>query len=130
MAERVVGASKHGFNLANHGLNGAKRLVSAAKKGLDVANRFLQGLAHAYQYAMKGLSWISKVGLGGLIHVKNISFDAQLSAARGGNFKAGFDVVFFRKYRKRFSININIRSISSIIQPVVKRMGSGFSSLF
>ena len=130
VAEKVVRGFKHTLTLANVALQLVMGIVRIARRSLDVAKLFLRAAAHAYRFAVKAANWIIKVGLTGLIHIREISFDAQLDVASGGHFRARIDVMFFRKFRVDLRININLRSIWSIVKQLVKRMGRGFSKLF
>ena len=123
-AQFLVRKSKGILNAANVVLRGAKRIVGVSKHSLDIANGFLEGVKKTYQAGTKALSAIVKYGLGGIFDIRELKFDVALRVASTGHFRASVLVSIFRKL-KRFSLNINLRSINSFVKEIGQRIIHG-----
>ena len=123
-ARYLVGKSKGILHVANAVLRGAQHVVKISKWSLDIVNAVLEGVKKAYQAGTKALSAVAKFGLGGVFHIRRVSFDVALSTAATGHFRASIVVSIFRKL-KRFSLNINLRDILSFVRKIEEHVIKG-----
>ena len=93
---------------------------------LDVAKFGLTAVQKTYGFGIELAKLTSSFLFGGLLDIKKAKFDIRLSVAKGGHFRISMTAVFLRKYRRTFSLNINIRSLSSIVKSLVAKIKSFF----
>lgn len=101
-----------------------------AEEGVNVAQRVLDGIEAAYAAGLKAAEFIAKLGLNGLISIREISFDASLDAASGGAFSGSVRAVFVGAAEVTISFNINLYDITSMVKQLVDHIGDGLSNLF
>ena len=128
-AQKVVDASKHTLDAAEAALEVPKAAVAAAKHSLDVANLALEAAKQTYKVGLDAASAIAGFALGGLINIREITFDVTLSAANGGSFSCSVKATITGK-SVDVSLTINVYNIVSIARQLAKHAVSGISSFF
>ena len=123
-ARFLVGKSRHVLHVANAALRGAMHIVRISRHSLNIVVHILEGVKRAYQAGTKALSAIARFGLGGVFDIRELMFDVALSSAATGHFKASVLVSIFRHMR-RFTLNINLRSILSFVKAIGERVIGG-----
>ena len=102
----------------------------AAEQGVVVAQGVLDGIEATYAAGLKAADFIARLGLNGLISIREISFDVSLDVAAGGAFSGSVRAVFAGAAEVTISFNINLYDITSMVTQLVNRIGDGLSSLF
>ena len=97
---------------------------------MGVAQKALDGIEKIYAAGLKAADFIARLGLNGLISIRQISFDISLDAAAGGSFSGSIRAVFVGSAEVTVSLNINLYDIISMVKQLVDRIGDGLSSLF
>ena len=116
VAQRVVQGARRTLDVANAALEVARRVVNGAKHILNVANAVLEGVKRAYRAGIQALSAIVRVGLGGLIDIREIYFSVSLNAANGGSFHCQVKVSFLGRYPVTLGLHINIGNLWSMVK--------------
>ena len=101
-----------------------------AEQGVAAAELAVDGVEAAFAAGLKAAEFIAKLGLNGLISIREISFDVHLSAAAGGSFSGSVTAVFGGAAEVTISFNINLYDITSMVKQLVDQIGDGLSSLF
>ena len=104
--------------------------LRAAEEGVDFAQKAVDGVEAAYAAGLEAAEFIAKLGLNGLISIREISFDVSLGAAAGGSFSGSVTAVFGGAAEVTISFNINLYDITSMVKQLVDQIGDGLSSLF
>ena len=94
------------------------------------AQAALDGVEAAYAAGLKAAEFVAKLGLNGLISIREISFDVSLDVASGGSFSGSVRAVFGGAAEVTISFNINVYDITSMVKQLVNEIGDGLSSLF
>ena len=129
-AEKVVDSSRVTLDAAKAALTLPKGALAAAEQGVNVAQTALDGIKAAYAAGLKAAEFIARLGLNGLISIREISFDVSLDVAAGGAFSGSVRAVFAGAAEVTISFNINLYDITSMVTQLVNRIGDGLSSLF
>ena len=130
IAEETVNAAQGSLKVAEGVLEAAKAVVSTAKYSLDAANGILEAAQVTYQVGTDVAGRIASFGLNGLVNIREISFDVDLSAASGGSFSGSVRAVFLGQAEVTVSLSVNLRDIVSMAKQLAERIGDGFASLF
>ncbi len=118
------------MDIANAALTAAQGTVTVAQSSLDLANLALSAVEQTYRIGTMAANEIAKVGLNGLISIREITFDVSLSAANGGTFSGSVRASFVGQAEVSASATINLRDIAAIAKDLADNIGSGLSSLF
>ena len=129
-AEELVDASRVTLEAAKAALYIPEGALITAEQGVNVAQAALDGIEAAYAAGLKAAEFIAKLGLNGLISIREISFDISLDAAAGGAFSGSVRAVFAGAAEVTISFNINLYDITSMVTQLVDHIGDGLSSLF
>ena len=129
-AEEIVDASRHTLEVAKAGLYIPEAGLLAAEQAVNAAQGVLDGIEAAYAAGLKAAEFIAKLGINGLISIREISFDVSLDAAAGGSFSGSVRAVFVGAAEVTISFNINLYDITSMVKQLVDEIGDGLSSLF
>lgn len=129
-AEGVVDASRHSLEVAKAALTTPQLALTAAEGTVTAAQHTLDGIKIAFAAGLKAAEFIAKLGLNGLISIREISFDVSLDAAAGGAFSGSVRAVFAGNAEVTVSLNINLYDITSMVKQLVKHIGDGLSDLF
>jgi hypothetical protein len=97
---------------------------------VNVAQTAVDGIEAAYAAGLEAAEFIARLGLNGLISIREISFDVGLGAASGGSFSGSVTAVFGGAAEVTISFNINLYDITSMVTQLVDHIGNGLSSLF
>lgn len=97
---------------------------------MGVAQKGLDGIEAAYAAGLKAADFIARIGLNGLISIRQISFDVSLDAAAGGSFSGSIKAVFAGSAEVTVSLKINLYDIISMVKQLVDHIGDGLSDLF
>ena len=129
-AEEVVDASRHTLEVAKAGIAIPQATLLAAEAAVSVAQKALDGIEAAYAAGLKAADFIARLGLNGLISIRQISFDINLDAAAGGSFSGSITAVFAGSAEVTVSLHINLYDIISMVKQLVDHIGDGLSDLF
>ena len=129
-AEEIVDASRHTLELAKAGIAIPQATLIAAEATVGVAQKGLDGIEAAYAAGLKAADFIARIGLNGLISIRQISFDVSLDAAAGGSFSGSIKAVFAGSAEVTVSLKINLYDIISMVKQLVDHIGDGLSDLF
>ena len=127
VAEGLVRGAKYSLNAANKILDGAKAVVRTAKRSLDIVNAFLEGVKRAYRAGTQAISAIARYSIGGVFNIREASFDVALHEASRGHFRISVTCDIFRRV-KRFSLNINFRSLGSFVKSIGENIIHGLKN--
>ena len=130
LAEEVVDGSRFTLEVAKAGLEIPQLVLAAARETVTVAELAVDGVEAAFKAGLQAAEFIVRVGLNGLISIREISFDVSLSAAAGGAFSGSITAVFLGSAEVTISFNINLHDILSMVTQLVDQIGDGLSSLF
>ena len=123
-------ASRFTLEIAKAGLEIPQLALLAARETVTVAELAVDGIEAAYAAGLQAAEFIARVGLNGLISIREISFDVSLSAAAGGAFSGSVTAVFLGSAEVTISFNIDLYDIISMVTQLVDHIGDGLSSLF
>lgn len=129
-ARRVVDESRRSLDAANAALNGARGVVNTAQVGLRAANLALEAAQRTYQVGSRAAAEIARVGVNGLISIREIQFDAELSVAAGGSFSGKVTASFLGTADVTVSLNINMNDVAAMARQLANQIGDGLSGLF
>lgn len=129
-ARAVVNTAKHTLDAANAALIPLQEAVKAAQVAVTGAEQALKGVEAAVAVGLKASNIIAKVGLNGLISIRQIRFHASLAVASGGSFSGSVRARFAGAAEITVRLRINLRNVKSMAKQLVRRIGSGFSRLF
>ena len=129
-AEELVDSSRVTLEAAKAALAIPEAALIAAEEGVDVAQAAVDGVKAAYAAGLKAAEFIAKLGINGLISIREISFDVSLDAASGGSFSGSVRAVFAGAAEVTISFDINLYDITSMVKQLVDHIGDGLSSLF
>ena len=125
VAQRVVQGAKRSLDAANLVLEGAKHVVNGAKHTLNVANAVLEGVKRAYRAGIQAISAIVRVGLGGLVQVREIYFSTSLRDANQGRFHCRVRVSFLGRHPVTLGMHIDIRNPWGMAKQLASRIIPG-----
>ena len=83
-----------------------------------------------YAAGLEAANLISRLGVNGLINIRQISFDVELATAAGGSFSGSATAVFAGAAETTVSLNVNLFDILSMARQLANHIGNGLSSLF
>ena len=129
-AEEIVDASRYTLEVAKAGLYIPEAGLLAAEGAVIVAENAVDGIEAAYAAGLKAAEFIAKLGLNGLISIREITFDTRLDAASGGSFSGSIRAVFVGAAEVNVSLSINLYDITAMVKELVEYIGDGLSSLF
>ena len=129
-AEEIVDSSRVTLEAAKAALALPEAALRAAEEGVNLAQTAVDGVEAAYAAGLEAAEFVAKLGLNGLISIREISFDVSLGAASGGSFSGSVTAVFGGAAEVTISFNINIYDITSMVKQLVDQIGDGLSSLF
>ena len=129
-AKVIVNTARHTLNAANAALIPLRGAVKAAQLAVRGAEQALRGVKAAFAVGLKASNIIAKVGLNGLISIREIRFHASLAVASGGSFSGSVRARFAGAAETTVRLRINLRNVKSMAKQLVRRIGSGFSRLF
>ena len=125
VAERVVHGARSSLHVAHHFLRLAQHAVNGAKRTLDAANAVLEGVRRAYRAGIQALTAIVRVGLGGLIQIREIYFSVSLRDANRGQFHCRVRVSFLGMHQVTLGMHINIRNPLGMAKQLASRIIPG-----
>ena len=123
------GASKS-LDAAQLALVGARAVVEEAEIALDAANAVLEATKQVYKLRAKAEELIADFSINGLISIRSVRFDAELSVANGGCFSGSVTARFLGGAQTTVSLNIDMNDITSMACQLADRIGNGLSGLF
>ena len=129
-AEELVDSSRVTLEAAKAALYIPEGALIAAQGTVTAAQTTLEGVEAAYAAGLKAAEFVAKLGLNGLISIREISFDVRLDVASGGSFSGSVRAVFAGAAEVTISFNINVYDILSMVKQLVNEIGDGLSSLF
>jgi hypothetical protein len=129
-ARAIINTARHTLNAANAALVPLRGAVKAAQLAVKGAEQGLRGVKAAFAVGLKASNIIAKVGLNGLISIREIRFRASLAVASGGSFSGSVRARFAGAAETTVRLRINLRNVKSMAKQLVSRIGSGFSRLF
>ena len=130
LAEKAVDASRVTLEVAKAALIAAEGPLAAAEQSVNAAQGVLDGIEAAYAAGLKAADFIAKLGINGLISIREISFDVSLGVASGGSFSGSVTAVFGGAAEVTVSFNINLYDITSMAKELAGHIGNQLSSLF
>ena len=104
--------------------------MNAARASLHVANGVLTAARHTYKLGSQAASAVAKLGINGLISIREFRFDVGLRSAGSGHFSGMLRAKFLGHAEVNLRLNINVRDIRGAIRQIAENIGRGFSSLF
>lgn len=123
-------ASRYSLEVAKAGLYIPEAALEVAEQTVAAASFALEGVEAAFAAGLKAAEFIAKLGLNGLISIREISFDTSLDAASGGSFSGSIRAVFLGAAEVTVSLHVNLYDISAMVKEIVEYIGDGLSSLF
>ena len=129
-AKAIVNTARHTLDAANAALIPLQGAVKAAQVAVKGAEQALRGVKAAFAVGLKASNIIAKVGLNGLISIREIRFRASLAVAAGGSFTGSVRAKFAGAAETTVRLRINLRNVKSMAKQLVNRIGKGLSSLF
>ena len=129
-AEEIVDSSRVTLEAAKAALAIPEAGLIVAEEGVGIAEKAVEGVEAAFAAGLKAAEFIAKLGLNGLISIREISFDVSLGSASGGSFSGSVTAVFGGASEVTISFNINLYDITSMVKQLVDEIGDGLSSLF
>ena len=128
-AEALVDQSRHVLDVAIAALEVAKGIVNAAELPFDAAVAALEVVRQTYRVGVEAGNQIARFGLGGVVNLKEITFDVLLSAAAEGSF-GGSVRGCLAGNNVQLDININLHDVVAIARQIADHVISGLSSVF
>ena len=125
----MVDRSRVVLDAAILALEVAKGAVNAAKLPFDAAVAALEVVKQTYRVGAEAANQIARLGLGGIVNLKEIGFDVSLSAAAGGSF-AGSVRGCLVGNNVELNININLHDVTAIARQIADHVIDGLSSVF
>lgn len=129
-AQAVLHRARHTVHVANAAFIPLERGVRAAQGLVRGAEHALRGVERGFSVGLQASNFIARVGVNGLISIREIKFHTSLGAAAGGLFSGSVRVVFVGAAERTVHLRINLRNIKSMAKQLVSHIGRGFSSLF
>lgn len=129
-AKAIINTARHTLDAANAALIPLQGAVKTAQVAVKGAEQALRGVKAAFAVGLKASNIIAKVGLNGLISIREIRFRASLAVAAGGSFSGSVRARFAGAAETTVRLRINLRNVKSMAKQLVNRIGKGFSSLF
>ena len=126
----VVQSAQASLSVAEAQLAAAQRDADSAGATLQAANAALTTATVANQLGTEAAETIARVGLNGLVSIREIVFDESLSVADGGAVTAFIRASFLGQADHFLFMSINLRDITAIARDLAEQIGNGFSSLF
>ena len=127
--EVLVDQSRRVLDVAIAALEVAKGAVNFAKLPFDAAVAALEAVKQTYRVGVEAGNQIARFGLGGVVNLKEITFDVSLSAAAGGSF-GGSVRGCLAGNNVQLNININLHDVVAIARQIADHVISGLSSIF
>lgn len=129
-AEALVDSTRHTLEVANAAISGLQLAVNAAQQTLRGAQEAINAVETTYAAGLEAANFISRLGLNGLISIRQIIFDIELATAVSGSFSGSVTAVFAGAAETTVSFNINLYDIPSMARQLASHIGNGLSSLF
>ena len=127
VAVRVVQGAKRSLDIAKAGLYLARKLVRAARHTLNIAVAALNVVRKLYRVGIQALTTIVRVGLGGLINIREIYFRVSLGAASHGSFSGRIRVSFLGRSPVTIGLHINVRNPWTMVKQLASRVIPGIA---
>ena len=108
-------------------LNVAEEGVKTTGDSLKVAKGTLSAAQATYKAGSDAASAIARLGLGGLIDIRMIEFDVEISVASGGRFSGRMEVSFLGKGHQRFSFDLRLKNIDAMAKDLAEMIFSGIT---
>lgn len=99
------------------------------QKKLNDAKNQLANVGENFHDGCKIFHYIRKLGLGGIISIRKISFSVGLSVVSSGHFLCGVDVQFLGKDKQHFQLSINLHSLSEVANDLKDKVVSAFKNV-
>lgn len=129
-AEEAVDASRYTLEASEAAFLTAEGAVLTAEQSVNAAQGVLDGVEATYAAGLQAAEFIAKLGINGLISIREISFDVSLGVAAGGSFSGSVTAVFGGAAEVTVSFNIDLYDISSMAKELAGHIGNQLSSLF
>ena len=129
-AEETVKAASKALDGAKAALIPLRAAVTAARGVLTAAEAALRGVEAAQAVGLRAFNDIARLGLNGLVSIREIRFNARLDVAAGGSFSGSVRAVFLGAAETTVSVNVNLHDITAMARKLADHIGNGFSSLF
>ena len=129
-AKAIVNTARHTLDAANAALIPLQGAVKAAQVAVKGAEQALRGVKAAFAVGLKASNIIAKVGLNGLISIREIRFRASLAVAAGGSFTGSVRARFAGTAEMTVRLSINLHNVKSMAKQLANHIRKGFSSLF
>ncbi len=129
-AEGTVSVAQKSVDAAEGVLKAAQATVNAARGSLNAAKEVLKATSDTFKVGSEVARKIADFGVNGLISIREISFDVNLSVASGGSFSGSVRASFLGQADISVSLRIDMRDITSMAKQLADEIGNAFSSLF
>ena len=113
------------MHIVNGALYLARSVVAAAKHSLNIAIAALEVVKQLYKIGIEATLLILKFGLGGIIDIRELYFNADLGRAAGGEFGGLVKISFFGKPPVKLGFYINLHDIGKMVKQLLTRIFSG-----
>lgn len=129
-AEALIDSTRQSLQVANAAISGLQQAVNEAERGVRVAQEAVNVVETNYAAGLQAAGLISRLGLGGLISIQEISFDVDLATAADGSFSGSVTAAFAGAAETTVSLHVNLHDITSMARQLVSHIGNHLSSLF
>ncbi|CAH1781115.1 unnamed protein product [Owenia fusiformis] len=120
--EKVMEGLAESMNAAKGLMDAAAFLVEKSTNAVTGAQLALDGVNEAQKAGLKAASFITRLTLGGIINIKEISFNVELAVANTGEFGGTIVVSFLGRSDDTFSFQIKLYSIESMVGILVDKV--------
>ena len=129
-AEALVGSSREVLQVASAAISGLQEAVNVATQGLRSAEDAVNVVRTTYAAALQAADFITRLGLNGLVSIREITFDVNLATAVSGSFSASVTAAFNGGAETTVSLQLNLFDIRSMARQLASHIGNQLSSLF
>lgn len=127
IAKQVVDNTRWPLDLAKVALSAAQEIVDNLRFPLDIANGILEAIKLTVKAGAAAAEAITKLALGGLIHIRKIEFDVQIGVVQGGSFSGKIEVSFLGSSYKTLSFTLKLNSVVDMALDLAEEVFPGIS---
>lgn len=121
VVQRTVRASSRVLSLAKVASRVARAAISSVRYIFYGFQRALQTVKRLYRLGVQAFTAIVNFGLGGIINIREVSFNVALGAAMDGKFTARIRISFFGRPPVNVHSYINLKNIGAMVKNLVSR---------
>lgn len=128
LAKKILEAASSALNVAKAALSAAQAIVDKSRIALDVAIAALEAVKNTVKAGFAAITAIAQQGLGNLISIHKIEFNAAIDVAETGSFSGNIEATLVGVYFK-FSFSLNLKSVDQMARDLAEKVFPGIIGL-